>query len=335
MNMNNPLVSVVMPMYNVEKYIAESLTSVLQQTYDNFEVICVDDGGSDNSAAYVAAISDPRVRLIQQKNRGLAGARNTGIAAAHGEFIALLDSDDVWLPEKLALHVVHLRLNPHVGVSYCPSLFIDEQSERLGIGQFPKLNNVNAKHIFCRNPVGNGSAPVIRKAALDDIAFFGESEPERPQYFDETFRQSEDIECWLRMALNSTWQFEGIPEPLTLYRVNSSGLSANLEKQYQSWWGAVAKNRQGHEAFFKRWLGLANAYQLRYLSRRAVQSRNAKSACKMVFKGLATGPRMLFEEPKKTFLSVACALLSWLPENVYNQLERTAMNMLSNTRASL
>ncbi|WP_100642942.1 glycosyltransferase family 2 protein [Alteromonas facilis] len=335
MNKQMPLVSVVMPMYNVEKYIREALGSVLQQTYPNFEVICVDDGGEDGSAAYVESLNDPRIRVIRQQNRGLAGARNTGIADAKGDYIAFLDSDDVWLPEKLSSHVEHLQSQSRVGVSYSPSLFIDEQSRLLGIGQFPKLEHISSKDIFCRNPVGNGSAPVIRKQTFDAIRFFSEEEPSRPQFFDESLRQSEDIECWLRITLNTKWHFEGIHDALTLYRVNASGLSANLTKQYQSWRRAVEKNRPGHELFFNRWYALANAYQLRYLSRRAVQSRNPASACVMMMQAVLSSPKMLWEEPKKTILSALCAVLAWLPTNLYDYIERFAMSFAAKSRASL
>ncbi|HZV11070.1 MAG TPA: glycosyltransferase family 2 protein, partial [Novosphingobium sp.] len=93
-----PTVSVIMPVYNVEPYVAEAITSVLAQTYADFELIIVDDGGQDRSVEICQGFEDPRIRIVHQANRGLAGARNTGILAARGRYLAFLDSDDRWLP---------------------------------------------------------------------------------------------------------------------------------------------------------------------------------------------------------------------------------------------
>jgi len=97
-------VSVIMPAYNVEPFVGDALNSALAQTTRNLEVVVVDDGSTDGTGRVVAEIArqDPRVRLVHQQNRGLAGARNTALAAARGDVFALLDSDDLWEPEFLA-----------------------------------------------------------------------------------------------------------------------------------------------------------------------------------------------------------------------------------------
>lgn len=328
--MHTPTVSVVIPMYNVERYIEQSVSSVLNQTFEDFELICVDDGSSDRTFFKLKQFDDDRIRIVMQENKGLAGARNTGINAARGEFVALLDADDFWAPEKLEHHVFHLRFNPDVGISYSPSWFVNENGEPMGFGQFPKLRNITTKDIFCRNPIGNGSAPVIRRSLLQEMSenintFYGE----RTVCFNESLRQSEDIEFWLRVALREKWRIEGIDAPLTFYRVNSSGLSANLEKQFQSWEKAVELNQKGNEAFFERWYSLAKAYQYRYLARRAVQSGNAKAAMDLVNQALACNIRILFEEPGRTSATYLCALLSRLPKKVYQKLESIGMALLS------
>ncbi len=331
-----PTVSVVIPMYNVEHYIERCLNSVLSQTWQDFEVICVDDGGPDASADIVKRCQDPRVRLVSQKNRGLAGARNTGINAARGRYVALLDADDYWAPEKLEKHIAHLESNPEVGISYCPSLFVDEAGNELGIGQFPKLSNIDAKHVFCRNPIGNGSAPVMRRQLLWQIATeVAEGQTMRRVFFNEGLRQSEDIELWLRVALTTNWVFAGIPEPLTYYTVNASGLSANLVKQFKSWQLAVTLNRASDRAFFQRWEKLAQAYQYRYLARRAVQSGRAISAITMMAKAVGSDIRILSEEPKRTLLTLGCSLLSVLPSSMYSYLESFAMQKAKQHRLVL
>lgn len=330
MSYHAPIVSVVMPMYNVEKYIKKSMESVLNQTYSHFEVICVDDGCTDNTIDILSEFKDSRIKVISQKNAGLAAARNTGINHARGLYVALLDSDDFWAPQKLEKHVSHLNHNPDVGVSFSPSLFVDEEDQIMGIGQYPKLKNLSNKDIFCRNPVGNGSAAVIRRSILNGMAnCMATNKGTRRTYFDENLRQSEDIEFWTRMALNRKWKFEGVKEPLTFYRVNSSGLSANLEKQLHFWQMAVEKNKRSHEVFFDKWGNLARAYQLRYLARRAIQSGNRIGALSLTSRALFTDFRILLEEPKRTINTCVCALLSLLPHKVYRSIENTAMQILA------
>ncbi len=322
-----PLVSVVIPMYNAAAYLQDCLDSVLAQTYKNIEVIAVDDGSPDHCADIIRACDDPRVTLVQQRNRGLAGARNTGICRASGDYIAFLDSDDMWRPEKLEMHVAHLRANPSVGVSYSASQFMDEGGQAMSIGQTPKCESVTAVDIFCRNPVGNGSAPVIRRETLKAIEFIC---PEQghygAMYFDESFRQSEDVECWLRIALSTDWEFAGIDEPLTLYRVNGEGLSANWQNQLASWERSVECNRRIDAKFIARWESLARAYQYRYLARRAVQSRDAASARKLLTLAYRSDLRILPNEFGRTVVTTGCTvLLNCLPTQFYSALEERVM----------
>ena len=322
-----PIVSVVIPMFNVSQYIEQCIQSVLQQTFRNFEIICVDDGCTDDTLKKLARFCDPRIKLIQQANRGLSGARNTGIFASKGMYVALLDADDFWAKEKLALHINHLSTRENVGVSFCPSLFVNESGKPMGIGQSPKLKNINNKDVLCRNPVGNGSAPVIRRRLLKEVAFIN-PENGRKCIFDEDLRQSEDIELWLRIALMGNWKFEGIKTPLTFYRVNDGGLSANLHKQYASWCLAMRKNQKNHAVFFKRYLPLARAYQLRYLARRAIRSGDSWQAIKLIHRALLTHPKIVIEEPARTIATYGCALISMLPHSIYRVIENTAMRIL-------
>jgi glycosyltransferase involved in cell wall biosynthesis len=327
-----PVVSVVIPMYNVGKYIAQSITSVLKQSYHHFELILVDDGCVDNTLDIVNTFTDPRIRLIQQQNRGLSGARNTGIDAARGLYVALLDADDYWAKDKLAKHIQHLSANPKVGVSYSPSLFINEEGVLLGVGQFPKLNNITKQHIFCRNPVGNGSSPVIRRSLLSEVGYFGvERDKYRKMYFDESLRQSEDIELWTRIALTTTWKFAGIDKPLTYYRVNNSGLSADVDKQFASWQHAVMLNKDSDPRFFKQFYSLAKAYQLRYLARRAIQSESKLTAFKLIHQAIYCNYRIIFQEPSRTIMTLGCAWLKFLPSKIYNRIETFAMLNFGNS----
>jgi glycosyltransferase involved in cell wall biosynthesis len=327
-------VSVIIPVYGVEKYIASTVQSVLDQTYKNFEILIIDDASRDKSIEICQKFTDPRIKIIHQANRGLAGARNTGIRHAQGEYLAFLDGDDLWLPQKLEKQIECLENSPTVGVSFCRSAFIDEQGKPLGTYQMPKLKGITTPYLLCRNPVGNGSAPVIRKEVFEAIKFsdnlYGTVED---FYFDEQFRQSEDIECWIRISIQTDWQIEGITEALTLYRVNSGGLSANMLKQLDSWEKVIDKTRSYAPEIVTEWETLARAYQLRYLARRAVRLQDGSMAVQLVNRALATNWRILIEEPRRTLISLAAAYFLWLlPQSLYSQIEAVALKRTGATQ---
>ena len=301
-----PRASIVVPAYDTLATLPETVASLLAQEFDDFEVIVVDDGSPDAVADWVLEQRDPRLHLVRQANRGLAGARNGGIAAARGEYVGFCDGDDLWEPGKLARHVAHLDARPEVGLSYAGSSLIDAAGRPMGLAQRPKTGRVSARDVLLRNPVGNGSAPVIRRACLDDIAFRPGGET-RDWWFDESFRQSEDIECWLRIALSTAWEIEGIEGALTRYRIVSSGLSANLERQLGTWERVADRVAQAAPAFARRHLPAARAYQYRYLARRAVTLGDGRAALSLAARGLAASRHPLLHEPAKTGATLAAA----------------------------
>jgi hypothetical protein len=322
----HPLVSVVIPAYNSAHFLKGSIPSVLAQSWVDFELIVVDDGSTDDTVACVESFRDERIRLVSQANRGLAGARNSGIRAARGSYLAFLDADDLWHPDKLARHVAHLRSRPAVGVSYSASALIDDQGHDLHLMQRPRLLGVTARDVLLRNPVGNGSAPVIRRQTLDDIAFVAPTgAPDESWYFDERFRQSEDIECWLRIALTTSWAFEGLAEPLTRYRVSAAGLSAALDRQLATWEAALAHARSINPVFVAQHEQAARAYQLRYLARRALSMGEAARAWPLLRQALGLYPAMWREEPGRTGLTLAAVLaMRCLPRSAYGIASRLA-----------
>lgn len=322
-------VSVIIPVYGVENFIASTLQSVLEQTYTNLEILIIDDASSDQSIEICRQFTDSRIRIIHQENRGLAGARNTGIRHAQGDYLAFLDGDDLWLPEKIEKHIAHLETSPEVGVSFSRSAFIDADSKPLGSYQMPKLTEITTPYLFCINPVGNGSAAVVRREVFQEIKFLDNLHGSLEDfYFDEHFRQSEDIECWIRISIQTNWQTEGIPEALTLYRVNSSGLSANLLKQLDSWEKVMQKIRSYAPELVIQWQTLARAYQLQYLARNAIRLQDGSMAVKLINQALISNWRILLEIPRKIILTLAGAYFLWLfPQSLYSLIETLALKI--------
>ncbi|WGW02404.1 glycosyltransferase family 2 protein [Tropicibacter oceani] len=304
-----PYATIVVPAFNAALTLADTLASLQAQTFRDLEIVVVDDGSTDETAQIAAdhARADRRLRLVQQNNRGLAGARNSGIAHASGAVIGFCDADDRWLPQKMAVHVDHLEAMADVGLSYSGSALIDTAGNRLWHAQRPRLFDVSSAHVFKRNPVGNGSSAVLRRAALEDIAWRPRFDCRRNWVFDETFRQSEDIECWLRLCLATDWSVQGVPGLLTEYRVSAGGLSARTEAQLASWERMVAKLRPLNPGFFDRHEPAARAYQLRYLARRACSSGDGDKARDYAARAFATSRRPLIEEPMRSLTTWAAA----------------------------
>ncbi|GGI67218.1 glycosyltransferase family 2 protein [Shewanella gelidii] len=330
--MNTTKISVVMPVYNVEAFVQQAIESVLAQTFENFELLIVNDCATDNSLAICKQFEDSRIRIINHEvNQGLAAARNTGIRHALGDLVAFIDSDDMWHPHKLALHAKHLADNPQVGISFSRSCFMSFEGKLLDFYQMPQLTQINAAHLLCRNPVGNGSAPVIRRQTLNDIRYQSNTHSQPHScYFDERFRQSEDIECWLRIVATTDWQMEGIPEPLTYYRLNHGGLSSNLYKQLDSWEQMIRKARVYAPALLAKHENQARGYQLRYLARQAIRLADGHAAKKLVNNALMESPSILFQETSRTLVTLSAAYLLWaLPLGMYKACERLGQKWVS------
>jgi hypothetical protein len=325
-----PRVSVVVPFYDMERYLAQTIRSVLQQSYTSFELLLIDDGSQDRSVAICQSFSDPRIRVFRQSNQGPAAARNLGIRQSRGELIAFLDGDDLWHPDKLARHVAHLDANPRVGVSFCRSQLIDEFDRPLHLHQMAKLEGIELLDLLCRTPIGNGSVPVIRKQIFAQIETAGGSSAKSLGsgfYFNPSreLHPSEDVECWLRIMLLTPWQFEGIAESLTLYRVNSRGCSANLLKKLDSWQVMLAQMGQYAPGVLRVCQKPAMAYQLRHLARRAVSLRDGDMAVHLSHRALRQYPKIVLEEPGRTLQTLAAAYVMVLaPRWLYETMEGLA-----------
>jgi glycosyltransferase involved in cell wall biosynthesis len=127
MRMDEPLVTIVIPVYNQERYVAATMVSVTEQTYRNLEIIVINDGATDKSIDICRSFKDERIRILSQPNAGLASARNLGLYEARGDLVGFIDADDLWLPEKVERHVKQFLEDSCLGVAYSYSEIIDEK----------------------------------------------------------------------------------------------------------------------------------------------------------------------------------------------------------------
>ena len=213
-------VTVVMTMFNAEQFVADAIRSVLAQTYPDFELLIIDDGSTDESNLSASAFKDPRISLIWQPHSGSAGATNTGIKLARGQFVAMLDARDRWSPDKLERHVRQLRNNPQLGLSYDQSHLLGENGEALRQHLLPKSRGLAPHDILCGFGPEARSSVVWRMEALKDLSF--DSGIGRVCFLNEILVASATWECCLRLRSLTNWHLEGLLLPLTWVRADTN-----------------------------------------------------------------------------------------------------------------
>jgi glycosyltransferase involved in cell wall biosynthesis len=220
MRLNLPRVSVIIPTYNRSKLLRVAVESALAQTYPNIEVIVVDDGSTDDTAAVMAQYAGQAIYL-KQANQDVAAARNTGIRTASGEYLTFLDDDDMILRTKIERQVQVLTSHPRVGLVHCRFYHIDEDGDLLSkIGPLPA--GAVLKELLCRNFIWAG-APLVRRRCLEQVGLFDEGIP----------AICADWDMWLRIA-QAGYPFACVQEPLGAYRVQRDSMLANVAKLEQA-----------------------------------------------------------------------------------------------------
>lgn len=237
-----PLVSVIITTHNRAELVFEAVQSVLEQTYENIEVIVIDNESIDNTREKLERL-DRRVRYVHKKNEGACKARNVGIALAQGEYIGFLDSDDLYLPEKIKICVEYLGSHPNYGLVHTAAYFIDEKGqvlEKYSHSQSCHLGDITHR-LLLRNYICNSTVVVRREC-------FARVGP-----FDEGIFAPADWDMWLRLSEN--YEVGYIKLPLTKYRVSNNYILKNLPASKAEEEKVLEKyfSRNAHEGFSRRW----------------------------------------------------------------------------------
>jgi glycosyltransferase involved in cell wall biosynthesis len=210
-------VSVIIPAYNYGRYLRDAIDSALAQTYPPLEVIVVDDGSTDETQSVVAAFGD-RIRTMRQANAGVAVARNNGIQMARGEYIALLDSDDIWMPRKLELQMALFEADPALGLVHCGCETFDDAGHTLETFLEGKEGDVaDAMLRFEPDTVRAGSCIVFPKRIVDEIGGF-----------DERLPPSDDWDFCYRVATRHPFGY--VRQALLRYRQHAGGLHRSVAR---------------------------------------------------------------------------------------------------------
>ena len=282
-----PTISVIVPAYNAEHTILETIASVQQQTFSDLELIVINDGSTDQTLKLLDTVKDPRLKTFSYSNGSLPVARNRGISHATGEFITFLDADDLWTPDKLELQLTALQQHPQAGVAYSWTHFMDEKGEFFHAGD-PVFfeGNVYIK-LLIKNFIYNGSNPLIRRQAIDTVG-----------KFDPVVTSCEDWDFWLRLA--ARWHFVVVPKPQIFYRQSLGAMSSNIEVMEKSSLIVIEKGFQSVPLEFQslKNQSLANLYQ--YLAQlcltRIPGAAGAKPASQKLQKAIRLHPQILLEK---------------------------------------
>lgn len=220
-----PAVSVLLPVFNGAPYLAEAISSILEQSWGNFELIIINDGSTDGSGDIAKRFADSRIRYFEQKNAGLAATLNRGIGLARGAYIARQDADDISKPERFARQLAYLEANPDCGMVGSWADLLREGDAKTLVLKHPTDSTMIKTDLLFDNPFVHSSI-MMRKNSLQEVGGYTEDPARQPP---------EDYELWSRFARR--YDLANLPEALVIYREVPGSISRSADQKY---WERVA-----------------------------------------------------------------------------------------------
>jgi glycosyltransferase involved in cell wall biosynthesis len=308
--MSAPLVSVIVPVYNGEAYLAGTLASVQRQTYSNLEIMIVDDGSTDStlSIAEAAASKDPRIHILHGKNAGVGAARNRGIEASTGAFIAPIDADDLWYSDKITLQVARMLESPEsVGLVYAWSVKIDDVGEIISEDFSREFEGLVLWPLALQFFLGNASVPLIRRKCFEQLGGYRE---------DLKSSQAQGCEDWdLALRIAERFEFRVVPRYLIGYRQLTGSMSANevpMVRSHELAMRALAERCREIPDRIHRW---SRALFYFYLHRRCVAGARYFSGLKWIARAVWNDPAQ-FLRPDLLYC-LTSLILNWLCDRMF------------------
>jgi glycosyltransferase involved in cell wall biosynthesis len=308
-----PLVSVLIPAYNVGEFIDASIASALAQSLDDMEVIVVNDGSTDDTADRLKRCADPRLRVITQPHQGLASAYNTAIRAARGVYVGFLDGDDVWLPEKLARHIRFLEEHPGVDLTFSWVQVIDRHGRLLRVPVPYWRGAVSFSQLLADHMIRTVSAVVMRRAAIEQAG-----------WFDASIVRCVDVEFFLRVARLRPDNFHAIPEVLTLYRRHATQRTRDWRLMREGWnqvLDSVRRFAPRETAAVER---LASSNKYRHFAALAYESGDYPAARRLIGRSFALSPITFLRDTRNWKVSAAVVAGLTLPTRLLCAVEKLA-----------
>ena len=274
-------ISVIIPAYNAEDTILETIKSIQKQTFSDWEIIAVDDGSTDKTLKKLSEIQDQRVKVLSYENGGVAIARNRGISHASGEYIAFMDADDLWTSDKLESQLAALQTNPEAGVAYSWTYYFYDKSnlkKTLFPGESIHFSGDVYSHLLVKNFLASGSNPLIRRKAIESV---GE--------FDPACVPCEDWDFYLRLA--AQFFFIVVPKHQIIYRQSANSGSSQVKKLEKANLLTIKKAYQTAPSQLQHLKNKTTAYFYQYCTQQYLKNKTnsieivsqaRKSLCKAV-----------------------------------------------------
>ncbi len=312
-------ISVIIPAYNAEDTIKETINSVLNQTFTDFELIVVNDGSQDSTLEVISSISDSRIRVFSYSNAGLAATRNRGISQARGEYISFIDADDLWTPDKLEAQLAALKTSTQAAVAYSWTDWIDESGQFLRPGGHINWNGNVYSQLLLRDFVESGSNPLIHREALTQVGGF-----------DESLVAVEDWDMWLRLAAH--YEFVCVPSPQILYRVSPNSMSTNVWKMESASLHVIQKALTQAPKSLQNSKNKVLGERYKYLTIKAVEGklerRRGLSAARFFWQAIRYDPSWLKRTKLMLILLLKISLATVLPpqqaQELLNKIQKVA-----------
>ncbi len=305
-----PRVTVIVANYNSGEMGAEAVRSALAQTFGDLEVIVVDDGSRDGSDGLIEAIGAERVRVIRQANAGPAAASNRGLREARGEYVALLDHDDLWAAEKLARQVGEMEGDAGLDLTFSWSRMIDEEGRPSGLQSNRWRGGLSFAEMLADFVIGNTSSVVLRRAAVEAAGGF-----------DEGLRLFYDMDLFLRVAALREGNCRAVEADLTFYRRHARQVSCDWRPMAGEWPRLMGKFAgKAPEGVLR----AGDANMMRYFSFLAYARREFGEALGWWARCVGRRPGALWTDGRNLKMGAACVAGLVLPRRVHGWLERRA-----------
>lgn len=313
-----PRVSVVIPAFQSATRIGRTLARLKQQTFADFEVVVVNDGSTDGTASVIerAMADDPRIRVVEQSNQGLARARNRGVEASRGDMIAFLDDDDLWHPEKLALQVDRFDSGAAPAVVTCYSALVDVDGNLLGWRFGGRPEGDVYREMLEWDMVSGGSVALVSRGAIESCGGF-----------DDALTPREDWDLWIRIARRHS--FACVPRTLVGYTRRPASMSRSYDGMLAGGGRVLEKAKQidasisapEHRAYIAREMFGAACLCL--------VDNEPDLAWRYLTGALRRGPGMILSRPRRWGVIGMLVLASALPRGVYRNGPLTVMSRVA------
>jgi glycosyltransferase involved in cell wall biosynthesis len=319
-------ISVIIPAYNAAATIEKTIQSVFAQTFQDFEIILVDDGSSDGTLRVLERFTDLRLRIFSFTNAGVSASRNRGTKYAYGAFIAFLDADDLWTPCKLAAQLEALEAHPEAALAYSWVDYINSEGNLIGNGtRIQETENLYSR-LLLANALETASNPLIRRSALEEVLGF-----------DEALSGGEEWELYLRLTRRHPASV--VNKVQVLYRQHPQSSSANLTRMERDPLQVIEKAFTDAPPAFRHLKRESTAHLYRYLTYKALEGNpgpvQALKAMRYLYIAILNAPNMLHHPKALLSILLEIAMTSWSSPDLRAWLTRWQKKSMLPTRKVL